>query len=125
MTTKFKSNITLKSFKEVPKLQSNIELTNHFLKITIIEKITNIQQEMINGLFTPMNHTKLNEYFINYSFINNITTISELKNIISLEITNPVMSNTFFILLSDFESNSFLFKKKINISQIVVQIKKK
>ena len=80
---------------------------------------------MINGLFTPMNHTKLNEYFINYSFINNITTISELKNIISLEITNPVMSNTFFILLSDFESNSFLFKKKINISQIVVQIKKK
>ena len=125
MTTKFKSNLTLKSFKETPKLQTIIELTNHFLKITIIEKMTNIQLELIKGLFTPMNHTKLNEFYINYSFINNIATISELKNIISLEITNPVMSNTFYILLSDFESMSFLFKKKINISQIVVQIKKK
>ena len=125
MTSKFKSNITLKSFKETPKLQNIIELTEHFLKITITEKMTNIQLELIKGLFTPMNHTKLNEYYINYSFINNITTISELKNIISLEITNPVMSNTFYILLSDFESMSFLFKKKINISQIVVQIKKK
>ena len=125
MTTKFKSNLTLKSFKEIPKIHCIIELTTHFLKISITEKIPIIQLELIKGLFTPMNHSKLNEYFINYSFINNIIISSDSKNIISLEITNPVISNTFSILLSDFESMSFLFKKKININQILNQIKKK
>ena len=125
MTTKFKSNLTLKSFKDIPKIRCIIELTNHYLKISITEKITNIQSELIKGLFNPMNHSKSEEYFINYSFINNITTSSELQNNISLEIINPVVSNNFFILISDFESMSFLFKKKININLIISQIKKK
>ena len=125
MSTKFKANLILKSFKDTPKIHCITELTNHFLKISIIEKITIVQSELIKGLFTPMNHSKLNDYFINYSFINNITTSSELKNDISLEITNPVISNTFTIILIDFEATSFLFKKKINISQIISQIKKK
>ena len=72
-----------------------------------------------------MNHSKSEEYFINYSFINNIATSLELQNNISLEIINPVVSNNFFILISDFESMSFLFKKKININLIISQIKKK
>ena len=125
MSTKFKANLILKSFKDTPKIHCIAELTNHFLKISIIEKITIVQSELVKGLFTPMNHSKLNDYFINYSFINNITTSSELKNDISLEITNPVISNTFTIILIDFEATSFLFKKKINISQIISQIKKK
>ena len=125
MTTKFKSNLTLKSFKDIPKIRCIIELTNHSLKISIIEKITNIQSELIKGLFNPMNHSKSEEYFINYSFINNIATSLELQNNISLEIINPVVSNNFFILISDFESMSFLFKKKININLIISQIKKK
>ena len=125
MITKFKSNIILKSFKDTPKIHCIIELTNHFLKISITEKLTNIESELIKGLFSPMNHSKTNEYFINYSFINNISTSSELKNNISMEITNPVISNTFIILLNDLESISFIFKKKINIGQIISQIKKK
>ena len=125
MATKFKSNLTLKSFKDFPKIRCIIELTNHFLKLSITEKISNFQTELIKGLFSPMNHSKSIEYFINYSFINKILSSSELKNNISLEITNPVISNTFIILLSDFESISFLFKKKINISQIINNIKKK
>jgi hypothetical protein len=76
MTTKYKSNLTLKSFKDIPKIRCIIELTNHSLKISITEKITNIQSELIKGLFNPMNHSKSEEYFINYSFINNITTSS-------------------------------------------------
>jgi hypothetical protein len=125
MSTKFKANLILKSFKDTPKIHCIIEITNHFLKISIIDKITNVQSELIKGLFTPMNHSKSNEYFINYSFINNISTSPELKNDISLEITNPVISNTFTIILIDFETTSFLFKKKINISQIISRIKKK
>ena len=125
MTTKLKSNITLKSFKDFPKIKCIFELTNHFIKLTIAEKITNIQSELIKGLFSPMNNLKSIEYFINYSFINNVSSQIEPKNNISLEITNPVISNTFIILLSDFESMSYFFKKKININQIIVQIKKK
>ena len=125
MATKFKSNLTLKSFRDFPKIRCIIELTNHFLKISIIEKISNFQIELIKGLFSPMNHLKSIEYFINYSFINSILYSSELKNNISLEITNPVISNTFIILLSDFESISFIFKKKINVNQIINNIKKK
>ena len=125
MSTKFKANLILKSFKDTPKIHCITELTSHFLKISIIEKITIVQSELIKGLFTPMNHSKSNDYFINYSFINKITTSSELKNDISLEITNPVISNTFTIILIDFQATSFLFKKKINISQIISQIKKK
>ena len=125
MTTKLKSNITLKSFKDFPKVKCIFELTNHFIKLSITEKITNIQSEVIKGLFTPMNNFKSIEYLINYSFINNISSQTESKNNISLEIINPVISNTFIILLSDFESLSYFFKKKININQIIVQIKKK
>ena len=125
MITKFKSNLTLNSFKDIPKIKCIIELTNHSIKILINEKITNFQSDLIKGLFNPMNRSKSEEYFINYSFINNITTSDELKNNISLEITNPVVSNNFYILLSDFESISFLFKKKININQIISQVKKK
>ena len=125
MATKFKSNLTLKSFKDFPKIRCIIELTNHFLKLSITDKISNFQTELIKGLFSPMNHLKSIEYFINYSFINNIVSSSDLKNNISLEIINPVINNTFIILLSDFESISFLFKKKININQIINNIKKK
>ena len=125
MSTKLKSNISLKSFKDFTKVKCIIELTNHFLKLSILEKMTNIKSELIKGLFTPMNNFKSIEYFINYSFINNISFPTEPKNTISLEITNPVISNTFIILLSDFESFSFFFKKKVNINLIAVQIKKK
>ena len=125
MTTKFKTNLTLKSFNGFPKIRCIIELSNHFLKLSIIEKITNFQSELIKGLFIPMNHIKSNEYFINYTFINSIISSSELNNYISLDITNPVVSNTFIILLSDFESVSFLFKKKININQLIIQIRKR
>ena len=125
MTTKFKSKIAITSIKDTSKIKSIIEISNHFIKISINDKISNVESELIKGLFNPMNHTKQNDYYINYTFINNITTPTEQKNSISLEISNPVSSNTFIILLSDFESLSFLFKKKLNISQIIVKIKKK
>ena len=125
MSTKFKSKITITSIKDIPKIKSIIEISNHFLKISIIDKITNIQSELIKGLFNPMNHSKENDFFINYTFINNIKTPIEQKNTISLEIINPVTSINFPIILNDFESLTFLFKKKININQIIVQIKKK
>ena len=48
MITKFKSNIILKSFKDTLKIYCIIELTNHFLKILITEKLTNIESELIN-----------------------------------------------------------------------------
>ena len=73
----------------------------------------------------PLNHSKLYEFYINYAFINNINSYSEKKNCILLEINNPVIGNIFPLILSDLEGISILFKKKINISQIIIQIKKK
>ena len=124
MTTKFKSNLILKIIKDIPKFHCLIELIEHSLKISIIEKITELQSELIKGYFSPMNCNKKNEYYLNYSFIISIKAINE-ENIIILEITNPVISNNFTLILSDFESLSFIFKKKININKIVSQIKTK
>ena len=72
-----------------------------------------------------MNHSKTNEYFLNYAFINNIKGSKQKNNSIILEINNPVSSNIFSFVLIDIEGISFLFKKKMDINQIIVIIKKK
>ena len=121
MTTKFKANIIINNIK----IKCLFELTNHFLKIGIIENknIIKSEFEFIKALFISMNHSKTFEFFINYAFINNIK--SQEKNNIIIEINNPVAGNIFSLLLIDLEGISILFKKKLDINQIITQIKKK
>ena len=121
MTTKFKANIIINNIK----IKCLFELTNHFLKIGIIDNknIIKSEFEFIKALFISMNHSKTFEFFINYAFINNIK--SQEKNNIIIEINNPVAGNIFSLLLIDLEGISILFKKKLDINQIITQIKKK
>ena len=118
--TKFKANIFINNIK----IKCLLEITNHFLKIGIIDKKQEFKSEfeLIKALFISMNYTKSYEFFINFSFIKNIKLQSEN---ISIEIYNPVSSNIIFLTLNNFESTYFLFKKKIDISQVVIQIRKK
>ena len=120
MTTKFKANIIINNIK----IKCLFELTNHFLKIGIIENknIIKSEFEFIKALFISMNHSKTFEFFVNYAFINNIK--SQEKKLI-IEINNPVAGNIFSLLLIDLEGISILFKKKLDINQIITQIKKK
>ena len=121
MTTKFKANIIINNIK----IKCLFELTNHFLKIGIIDNknIIKSEFEFIKALFISMNHSKTFDFFINYAFINNIK--SQEKNNIIIEINNPVAGNIFSLLLIDLEGISILFKKKLDINQIITQIKKK
>lgn len=121
MTTKFKANIIINNIK----IKCLFELTNHFLKIGIIDNknIIKSEFEFIKALFISMNHSKSFVFFINYAFINNIK--SQEKNNIIIEINNPVAGNIFSLLLIDLEGISILFKKKLDINQIITQIKKK
>ena len=118
--TKFKANIFINNIK----IKCLLEITNHFLKIGIIDKKQEFKSEfeLIKALFISMNYTKSYEFFINFSFIKNIKLQSEN---ISIEIYNPVSSNIIFLTLKNFESAYFLFKKKIDISQVIIQIRKK
>ena len=118
--TKFKANIFINNIK----IKCLLEITNHFLKIGIIDKKQEFKSEfeLIKALFISMNYTKSYEFFINFSFIKNIKLQSEN---ISIEIYNPVSSNIIFLTLNNFESTYFLFKKKIDISQVIIQNKKK
>ena len=118
--TKFKANIFINNIK----IKCLLEITNHFLKIGIIDKKQEFKSEfeLIKALFISMNYTKSYEFFINFSFIKNIKLQSEN---ISIEIYNPVSSNIIFLTLNNFESTYFLFKKKIDISQVIIQIRKK
>ena len=115
MTTKFKANIIINNIK----IKCLFELTNHFLKIGIIDNknIIKSEFEFIKALFISMNHSKTFEFFINYAFINNIK--SQEKNNIIIEINNPVAGNIFSLLLIDLEGISILFKKKLDINQII------
>ena len=118
--TKFKANIFINNIK----IKCLLEITNHFLKIGIIDKKQEFKSEfeLIKALFISMNYTKSYEFLINFSFIKNIKLQSEN---ISIEIYNPVSSNIIFLTLNNFESTYFLFKKKIDISQVIIQIRKK
>ena len=55
MTTKFKGSLTLKISKEIPKIHGLFELIQHSIKITINQKISEFQSEIIKGYFSPMN----------------------------------------------------------------------
>ena len=79
MTTKFKANMTLNSLKETIKLKCLFEFSNHFIKISIIDKLNLVQTELIKGIFMPLNHSKLYEFYMNYAFINNINSYSDKK----------------------------------------------
>ena len=123
MSSKFKANIIVNDIK----IKCSIEITNHFLKIAITDKNGEIDSkfELIKALFISVNHSKTNEYFLNYAFINDIKGSKQKNNSIILEINNPVSSNIFQFVLIDIEGISFLFKKKMDINQIIVIIKKK
>ena len=124
-TIKYKANLSISAFKTDTKISINVELAIHSLKITIIDKLSLSQNEIILGLFIPINHNKsTNEYLINYSFINNVQQNSNLKDSIILEIINPVLNNSFNFILSDFQNMSLLFKKKVNSNLVATQIKK-
>ena len=118
--SKFKANVIINNTK----IKCLFEITAHFLKIGIADKKQGIQSEfeIIKALFISMNFSKTFEYYINYVFINNIK--SDLENIL-LEINNPIVGNIVSLRLNDLEGMSFLFKKKIDINQIIIQIKKK
>ena len=125
MASKFKANVIVNNIK----INCLFEITNHFLKICIIDKKNEIQSEfeLIKALFISLNYSKTYEFYINYAFINNIKTLKENhnNNCIIIEINNPIARNIYSLILNDIEGISFLFKKKIDISQIVTQIKKK
>ena len=118
--SKFKANVIINNTK----IKCLFEITAHFLKISIVDKKQGIQSEfeIIKALFISMNFSKTFEYFINYVFINYIK--SDFENIL-LEINNPIVGNIVSLRLNDLEGMSFLFKKKIDINQIIIQIKKK
>ena len=121
MTTKFKANMIINNIK----IKCLFEMTNHFLKIGFIENknLIKTEFELIKALFISMNHSKTFDFFVNYAFIINIK--SQEKNNIIIEINNPVAGNIFSLLLNDLESISILFKKKLDINQIITQIKKR
>ena len=124
MSLKFKANVIINNIK----INCLLEITNHFLKIGIIDKKNKIQSEfeLIKTLFISINYSKEYEFFINYAFINNIKVIKENNNnFILIEINNPIARNIYSIILSDLVGISFLFKKKIDINQVTNQIKKK
>ena len=125
-TMKYKANLSISAFNSDNKIRTHIELSTHSLKILIIDKLSFCQNEIILGLFVPINHNKsTNEYLINYSLINNVQQNSTLKDSIILEILNPVLNNSFTIILSDFQNMSLLFKKKINSNLVATHIRKK
>ena len=117
---KFKANIIFNNIK----IKCLLELTNHFLKIAIIDKKADIKTEfeLIKALFISMNYSKSYEFFINFVFFQNIKSQSES---ISIEINNPVSNNIIFLTLINLESVNLLFKKKLDINQIIFQLKKK
>ena len=121
MTSKFKGNIIVNNLK----IKCLFELTEHFLKIGIINDKNMIKAdfELIKALLISINYTKNFEFLVNYAFINNIK--SHEKNNIIIEINNPVAGNIFSFLLNDLEGISVLFKKKLDINQLITQIKKK
>ena len=121
MTSKFKGNIIVNNIK----IKCLFELTNHFLKIGIINDKNMIKAdfELIKALLISINYTKNFEFLVNYAFINNIK--SHEKNNIIIEINNPVAGNIFSFLLNNLEGISVLFKKKLDINQLITQIKKK
>ena len=79
--------------------------------------------ELIKALLISINYSKNFEFFVNYAFINNIK--SHEKNNIIIKINNLIAGNIFSLLLNDLEGISVLFKKKLDINQIITQIKKK
>ena len=117
---KFKANIIFNNIK----IKCLLEMTNHFLKIAIIDKKADIKTEfeLIKALFISMNYSKSYEFFINFVFFQNIKSQSES---ISIEINNPVSNNIIFLTLINLESVNLLFKKKLDINQIIFQLKKK
>ena len=117
---KFKANIIFNNIK----IKCLLEMTNHFLKIAIIDKKADIKTEfeLIRALFISMNYSKSYEFFINFVFFQNIKSQSES---ISIEINNPVSNNIIFLTLINLESVNLLFKKKLDINQIIFQLKKK
>ena len=117
---KFKANIIFNNIK----IKCLLEMTNHFLKIAIIDKKADIKTEfeLIKTLFISMNYSKSYEFFINFVFFQNIKSQSES---ISIEINNPVSNNIIFLTLINLESVNLLFKKKLDINQIIFQLKKK
>ena len=124
MSSKFKANVKINNIK----INCLFEITNHFLKICITDKTNEMQSqfELIKALFISLNYSKTYEIFINYAFINNIKTLKENNNnCVLIEINNPIARNIYILILNDIEGISFLFKKKIDLNQIVTQIKKK
>ena len=124
MSSKFKANVKINNIK----INCLFEITNHFLKICITDKTNEMQSqfELIKALFISLNYSKTYEIFINYAFINNIKTLKENNNnCVLIEINNPIARNIYILILNDIKGISFLFKKKIDLNQIVTQIKKK
>ena len=95
---KFKANIIFNNIK----IKCLLEMTNHFLKIAIIDKKADIKTEfeLIKALFISMNYSKSYEFFINFVFFQNIKSQSES---ISIEINNPVSNNIIFLTLINLE----------------------
>ena len=118
--SKFKANVIINNIK----IKCLFEFANHFLKIGLIDKKNENKSEfeLIKALFISMNYSKTYEFFINYSFI--INTKSQIESII-LEINNPVVSNIVYLKLIDLEGFGILFKKKVDINQIMLEIKNK
>ena len=124
--TKYKGVISFNQFKTQIELNCKFEFTEHYILISM-NNISQSNVEILKGLFTPLYQNSKGHYYINYLFIKSINTTQDISSLL-IEIQNPVMNSVFCLTLSKIETNSILFKKKVNkdaINKIICFIKSK
>lgn len=124
--SKLKCLISFKHHKTHQNIPSKIEFTKHNIKLSF-PSISHDSLSYLNDIFTPLFKPSSHSYIINYSFITKTATNS-LFNIIALELTNPIMNTNQTIILSNMETQSVLFKKRLSnftVKSLVTYLQKR
>ena len=118
--------LNLSKLKNINNIKCIFDFNEHFIKITFISISLSIKNLLL-GLLNPLYHSKNNEqYYINYSLIQSISSNIE-TSIISFDIINPILNSVITFNLSKFENPGF-FKKKVSkdiLKKIIVFLQKK
>ena len=118
--------LNLSKLKNINNIKCIFDFNEHFIKITFISVSLSIKNLLL-GLLNPLYHSKNNEqYYINYSLIQSISSNIE-TSIISFDIINPILNSVITFNLSKFENPGF-FKKKVSkdiLKKIIVFLQKK
>ena len=124
--SKLKCLISFKQHKTHQNIPSKIEFTKHNIKLSF-PSISQDSLSFLNNIFTPLFKPSSHSYSINYSFITKTSTNS-LFNIIAFELTNPIMNTSQTLIVSNMETQSVLFKKRLSdfaVKSLVTYLRKR